>query len=90
MSYEKKYCELSIKLTKDIPKEEKKSGGIFFTPPKTVETCLEKVSCHLPPFLRVLEPSCGSGEFIIPMLKCFPHSYIKGIEYNHTIYQFYS
>lgn len=87
MPHENKYCELSIKLTKDIPREEKKSGGIFFTPPKTVEICLEKVSCHVPPFLRVLEPSCGSGEFIIPMLKCFPHSSVQGIEHNPTIYQ---
>lgn len=87
MSYEKQYCELSKELTKSISREEKKSGGIFFTPPKTVENCLEKVSSYLPPFLKILEPSCGSGEFIIPMLKCFPYSNIKGVEYNPIIYQ---
>ena len=87
MSHENKYCELSTTLTKNISREEKKSGGIFFTPPKTVENCIERVACHIPPFLKFLEPSCGSGEFLIPILKCFPHSYVQGIEYNPTIYE---
>ena len=66
-----RYSELSCSLTKKLSKSEKKDMGIFFTPP----TCILSILQQLKQFVdisnsktnhkfKILEPSCGSGEFI--------------------------
>ncbi len=80
------YSELSKKLTSTISKQEKKSQGIYFTPPETVNKCIEKIKKYNYQFNSILEPSCGSGEFILYIINNFPNANINGIEYNNTIY----
>src|SRR5215216_4686195 len=41
-----------------------KLRGGFYTPPDLVDFCLDRISSHLSPATRVLEPSIGDGAFI--------------------------
>jgi tRNA1(Val) A37 N6-methylase TrmN6 len=83
------YSAISKELTKKLSKIIKKNNGIYFTPPSCVMNNIEL----LKPFinskdeLNVLEPSCGSGEYITALHKLYPHINITAIEYNETIYK---
>ena len=85
-----KYSKLSYSLTKKISKTDKKNNGIYFTPPKTIYQNLK----FLEPYFKlkniktVLEPSCGSMEFILLLNKMYSNNnlQITGVEYNKTIY----
>ena len=81
-----RFSNLSNTLTKTIGKKEKHDNGIYFTPPNTIVRSLELVSKHKP-FHNILEPSCGSCEFIEKARVCYPSASITGIEYNKTIYE---
>ena len=81
-----RFSNLSNTLTKTIGKKEKHDNGIYFTPPNTIVRSLELVSKHKP-FHTILEPSCGSCEFIEKARVCYPSASITGIEYNKTIYE---
>jgi adenine-specific DNA-methyltransferase len=78
------YSELSLTLTKEIKKEEKKRDGIYFTPPSTIQTTLQLLKPYMKNIKNVLEPSCGSCEYI----NALPDGlYITGIELNKTIFE---
>ena len=87
------FSELSIKLTEKLSKDEKKNGGIFFTPPSCVQSILALLRstaerCGVSKTIRhIMEPSCGSGEFITALSKEYPDAMITGIEYNPVIYE---
>jgi tRNA1(Val) A37 N6-methylase TrmN6 len=81
------YSELSLTLTKKISKDEKKKNGIYFTPPKTVLKNIELLKPFMKNIKNVLEPSCGSCEYIIKLNELYPELNIDGIEYNKTIYE---
>jgi tRNA1(Val) A37 N6-methylase TrmN6 len=70
---------LSIQLTKELTLIEKKKDGIYFTEPKAIIELLNKIPIK---YKNVLEPSCGSGEF----LKHISTTNITGIELNKYIY----
>ena len=78
--------QLSLLLTKQLTITEKKKDGIYFTPSKYALELFNK-SKEFKTFTNILEPSCGSGEF----LKILPYNNrkikITGIEYNDTIYK---
>tara|TARA_B110000977_G_scaffold186537_1_gene252611 strand:+ start:659 stop:1942 length:1284 start_codon:yes stop_codon:yes gene_type:complete len=80
------FSELSQKLTKKFSKDAKKNDGIFFTPPETVTKIITKIKSHKIDIIRILEPSCGSCEFINKLIKTFPDADITGIEYNNIIF----
>lgn len=85
------FSELSKSITKDLSAKEKKNDGIFFTPPsiikKTIEKCKTVESLNNLSNLNILEPSCGSCEFINYLNKNFNNqNKITGIEYNKKIY----
>jgi type I restriction-modification system DNA methylase subunit len=79
------FSELSYKITKIISKKEKQDDGIYFTPPKTVIRCIELLAAAT--FNNILEPSCGSCEFIEKLKVCYPEATITGVEYNKTVYE---
>lgn len=83
--YMLKYSELSIGLTKQIDKNEKKCDGIYFTPPETIRKNMEYLKPYMENINDVLEPSCGSCEYI-SAIKNYDVN-ITGIEYNNTIYE---
>ncbi len=82
------FSNLSYKLTKLINKKEKKDNGIYFTPPNTVikslDIILHILKCEI--FNNILEPSCGSCEFIDKLTTYYPNASITGVEYNKIIY----
>lgn len=81
------YSVISRELTKKISKTEKKNNGIYFTPPSCVNTNLNLLRPYIKENSHILEPSCGSGEYISALHKLYPNLHITGIEYNDTIYQ---
>ena len=80
-----KYSDLSLQLTKTLSKNEKKTQGIFFTPPSTIKKNIDCISQYIEGDIRVLEPSCGSGEYI-SALNTLMRLNITAIEKNKTIY----
>ena len=81
------YSFISKELTSKLSKIEKKNNGIYFTPPSCVNNNIKLLQPYINKITNVLEPSCGSGEYITALHKLFPHLNITGIEYNQTIYQ---
>ena len=81
------YSVISIELTNKLSKIIKKNNGIFFTPPSCVNNNLNLLKPYIKNIINVLEPSCGSCEYITSLHKLFPHLIITGIEYNEIIYQ---
>lgn len=81
------YSKLSYKLTNKISKDEKKNNGIYFTPPKTINNNLKLLESYMKDIKDVLEPSCGSCEFINTLSKKFENLQIDGVEFNKNIYE---
>jgi len=82
-----KYSDLSLSLTKSISKIDKKSEGIYFTPPSMVNKTLQILEPYIDNVLTILEPSCGSCEYITALHERFPQCEIVGFETNKTIFQ---
>lgn len=78
--------ELSANITKGLDKTTKKNNGIFFTPSVIVERNISLIRDIVDKNINILEPSFGSGEFIIQLSKSFPGSQIYGIEKNEFIF----
>lgn len=85
-SQHKDYSSISYSLTKIISKDIKKNNGIYFTPPKTIHECLNLLEPYMNNIHKILEPSCGSGEYIQAINERYSHKYIMGIEYNDIIF----
>ena len=80
------YSPLSKELTGKLSKIVKKRHGIYFTPPSFVRRNIELLKPYLTESSRVLEPSCGSCEYITALVEMMPAINITGIEYNEEIY----
>jgi hypothetical protein len=80
------FSKLSISINKDIPKKTKQQQGIFFTP----KNARDKIFNFLQTLdfnpSSILEPSFGSGEFIIDSQKFYPDADIEGVELNEEIF----
>lgn len=81
------YSVISKELTSQLPTLVKKNNGIYFTPPSCVSNNIKLLQPYLKDITDVLEPSCGSGEYITALHKSYPNLSITGIEYNDIIYQ---
>ncbi len=78
--------ELSQMLNKVLTIKEKKADGIYFTPSLHAKHLYESVPIKAK---SILEPSCGSGEFLKMFMEVIPDTMrvsITGIEYNKKIY----
>ena len=78
------FSTISKELSTLIPKDTRKNEGIYFTPKNVRDKVINYLENHK--FQSVLEPSCGSGEFINDIQNKFDKTKIVGIEYNKTIY----
>lgn len=81
-----KYSQLSLTLTKEISKSEKKENGIYFTPPEIIHKNLEFLKPFLKNIKKVLEPSCGSCEYILRLRDLNSTLTITGMELNKKIF----
>jgi hypothetical protein len=82
------FSELSIQLTSQISKQKKRENGIYFTPKNISTDFTSKVLEHFPSTesLHILEPSCGSCEFIQTLGSLSSNHTICGIEFDSTIF----
>jgi len=83
---ERPYSKLSYDVTKELGKKEKQEYGIYFTPPKTIKECIKYLGEYIDGINTVLEPSCGTCEYILELSKEYSNLDITGIEYNKSIY----
>jgi len=81
------FSTISKKLTIELSKLDKKDQGIYFTPPSCVAKTLELINIYMPNIYSILEPSCGSCEYICALQNKYPQKSIVGIEYNETIFK---
>jgi type I restriction-modification system DNA methylase subunit len=81
------YSPLSKELTSKLSKTLKKNGGIYFTPPSIIAENIKLLESYMNNILNVLEPSCGSCEYINALINNYKHLKITGIELNSTIYE---
>ena len=89
------FSQLSQDITKGLDNATKKSNGIYFTPPTITQTVSKRLYDYADTngldITSILEPSCGSGEFINSIISVFgvgdnPTPKIDAIEYNEYIY----
>ena len=81
------YSAVSKDLTSKLSKSVKQNNGIYFTPPSCIKRNIILLEPYINDSINILEPSCGSGEYITALHNRFPNTNIRGIEYNETIYQ---
>ena len=86
----KQFSDLSYTLTSLISAKDKKQDGIYFTPyniiEKTVLFIINYVKDNNIVIKNVLEPSCGSCEFIKYIDNYIENINIYGVEFNDLIY----
>ena len=85
------YSQLSIDITQQLSKDEKKKYGIFITPhiivQKLVDTVLKYSSQNGINIQTILEPSCGTCEIVNYCDNIFNGIHIDAIELNNKIYE---
>lgn len=77
---------LSKELSKKLSLQEKKSNGIYFTPNDIIKISIDNIIKYKNNIINILEPSCGSCQFIDYIDNIFNNVNISGIELNKTIY----
>lgn len=82
---DRSFSTLSLELTVSLPKQVKKDMGIFFTPPLLIKSLLEQVPIREDSI--ILEPSCGSCEFMKFIDNHYTYQQMTGVEWNHTIFE---
>ena len=80
------YSLLSKEITSKLTITVKKENGIYFTPPSCINKNIDLLKPFMADIKTVLEPSCGSGEYITALHTSFPDINITGIEFNEVIY----
>lgn len=80
------FREESLKLNNSLSKEVRKEEGIYFTPKKVRTLLFERLSnLDISP-KTILEPSFGSGEFVLDAKRIYPNAKIYGVEKNKTLF----
>jgi tRNA1(Val) A37 N6-methylase TrmN6 len=85
------FNKLSIDLTHKLTKTVKKAQGIYFTPKSITGRVINKTISHLTKSdsegnIRILEPSCGSCEFVKALDDVFSDVSITCVEQNAEIF----
>ena len=80
------FSQLSYNITKQLSKLEKKNNGIYFTPPSTIIKNIQYLKNINSNFNNILEPSCGTGEFLKVISNEFKNSSVYAVEKNNTIF----
>jgi type I restriction-modification system DNA methylase subunit len=77
----------SLQFHKSLSKEERGEQGIFFTPKKVRDTLFSELSSLGVSPKIVLEPSFGSGEFLLDAKRIWPSAKIIGVEKNEKLFK---
>jgi len=81
-----KHSDLSKRLTKSIDANEKKKNGIYFTPATIIQKNIDALKPYFSKIKTILEPSCGSCEFMNYIDTQASNIEMTGIENNQMIY----
>ena len=82
------WSNISLELTKKLTKEVKKSNGIYFTPYQIVKETIERITGdNVIYFKNILEPSCGSCQFIDILDSELKFETLYGVEKNEKIFK---
>lgn len=76
------FLDSSVLVQKQLGMKHRSKMGIFFTPKPLRDIVLRHV--NITP-QSVLEPSCGSGEFLVDCETMFPEASITGVELDETL-----
>jgi len=91
MSNLNQYSQLSLTVTKELTKKEKKDYGIFITPKVIIEKLTNsviKIANDNNIIIRdILEPSCGTCEFVNYIDTILNDVKIDAVEYNFNIFK---
>ncbi|AGE58281.1 adenine-specific methyltransferase [Paramecium bursaria Chlorella virus NY2B] len=77
----KLFEDKSIEFQKQLSKQERSTGGVFFTPKDIRDIIfeeLDRISDFEPK--NILEPTCGTGEFIDDCRRVYENAHILGVE----------
>jgi hypothetical protein len=82
------FSDLSLDITRRFSKETRKEMGIYFTPKNLINACIDEAVKALDGGVvtSILEPSCGTCEFITELYPRFHPDTIIGVEKNKDIY----
>lgn len=75
----------SIAINERLTKDVRQKGGIFLTPRKARERLFEKLAEMKTP-AHILEPSCGTGEFLLDARDRWPTAHLTGVELNPVMF----
>ena len=78
------FREGSKKFHESLSKESRQEQGIFFTPKKVRDRLFETLIGVRPK--RILEPSFGSGEFLLDARRLYPDATLVGVEKNADLF----
>jgi len=81
------FRDVTKKLNETLSKEVRQAEGIFFTPKKVRDLLFEKLKDLGVNPTTVLEPSFGSGEFLLDAKRHFPTAKLVGVEKNETVFK---
>ncbi|AAC57943.1 DNA methyltransferase [Paramecium bursaria Chlorella virus SC1A] len=76
------FLESSIVVQKQLGMKHRSKMGIFFTPKPLRDIVFQHIPINPQ---SVLEPSCGSGEFLVECETRFPTASITGVELDETL-----
>ena len=81
------FRETSKKFNTSLPKELRQEQGIFFTPKKVRDLLFAKLAELAIKPKNILEPSFGSGEFLLDTKRIYPEATLHGVEKNETLFK---
>jgi hypothetical protein len=80
------FRETSKAFNASIDKQTRLDQGIFFTPKKARDALFERLRGMITSPETILEPSFGTGEFILDARTAYPGARIAGVEKNTDLY----
>ena len=80
------FREPSVKFHTSISKEDRQDQGIFFTPKKVRDLLFEELAKLGVKPKKILEPSFGTGEFLLDAKRIYPQAEIHGVEKNADLF----
>jgi hypothetical protein len=81
------FRETSMKFNSSLTKEVRSEQGIFFTPKKARDVLFSKLAELGVNPKNILEPSFGSGEFLLDARRIYPEATILGVEKNEELFK---
>lgn len=87
MSIRETILEQSNRVQAQKSRRDRKVRGVFYTPPQVVEMMTEKLLSGLDlaedPYIRVLDPACGTGLFLIQAFQVLKQKFEQ--DYDHIL-----